>query len=87
MHQQTHHGRTHLEAPLVDARRAAVVVPVVQVVRLPGLLVLMAGRGSPPGTLGGDGGRLQLRVSEALQGGGLGHALRQGLVLAVAAVG
>ena len=56
-------------------------------VRLPVLLVLMAGRGGPPGTLGGDGCRLQLRVREALQGGGLGHALRQGQVLAVAAVG
>ena len=58
----------------------------VEVLRLPMLLVLMAGRGGPPGTLGGDG-HLQLRVREALQGGGLGHALRQGLVLAVAAVG
>lgn len=76
---------THLEAPLVHARRPCMVVPVLAVVGVALLVVLMAWRRRPSVTLGR---RRHFGVRRADLGDGrLGGALHHRLVFAVTAVG
>lgn len=76
---------THLEAPLVHAGRPSVVVSVLVLLTVALLVILMAGRGGTPVTLGRRGG---LHVGGGVLGDGrLGCALSSSLIFAVATVG